>query len=156
MSFVPTARRSPSSVDPSMALLSELVRHLRAIEDVVAGLRVGESGSVVGDDQPTDVERGVLVRYRPDPPRGEVRLWVSPRRVKLNARWEGERGSMSVLEDRFVIRLGERPTWGGRRFDSPGACASALVALMRRRLRDLAISSDGGGGLSEELERKRS
>lgn len=123
-------------VDP----LTSLVRHFRSLESTVPQLEVA-SRWLTWNDSPADVESGILISHRRENGEGEVRLWVSRRRVKLKARWEDD-GSFSELEERFTISLHDPPRWGGVRFDSMEAFTAALFGLMRRRLYDLPVSPD--------------
>lgn len=137
-----SANRTSSPPGPDadlIELLSVLVQHFRAFERQCPQFELGESRWLTAEDEPADLEKGVLVIYHADCGSGEARAWVSPRRVKLKAHWEDIRG-LSRHEDRFTCTLGERPTWGDLEFESLGDFAVAVVDLMRRRLTDLALS----------------
>ena len=137
-----------------MAALSLLVQHFRDLEQEHGPLELSESRWLTSEDEPADLEKGVLVTYGARSGSGEVRVWVSPRRVKLKAHWEDHHG-LSQLEDRFVVTLGERPTWGDRQFDSLRALAVALVDLMRRRLSELPVAPPGPTEPSTSAEEPR-
>jgi hypothetical protein len=128
---------SPDPVDE----LRGLIEAFRRTADAVPGLEVGARGTVTSGGRPTDVERGILVAYRPGGSGGEALLWVSPRRAKLEVRRVGEDGTRSELRDRLLLELTSRPALGRVRFDDMDGLAVALVAHMRQRLEELAIGS---------------
>lgn len=121
--------------------VAALVGHFRKLEIAFPQLALAESCWLTQDDEPADAEDGFLISYCSEQGEGEVRLWISSRRVKLKGRWEDDRG-FSALEERFTVNLDDQPAWGGARFDSMASFAAALVALMRRRLTDLPVLPD--------------
>ncbi|NIP78562.1 MAG: hypothetical protein GWM90_04905 [Gemmatimonadetes bacterium] len=126
-----------------MLMLSRVIRAFRELEGQDPRLEVGGRGSVAGD-LPTDVEKGILVTLRGPGDRGEVLLWVSPRRGKLIARREGEDGARSRIQDRLLLHLEDRPLWGHTRFGSISDLVRALASLMHRRLVDLDVAPSAG------------
>jgi hypothetical protein len=134
------AEPTRSGIAPAAAQgreLAALVVHLRRLSSQVAGLELDE-GSITVDGEPTDVDRGVVLRYRPSCGRGEVKLWVSGRRVRLRTWWTVA-GLKSELNDWISVRLGPEPVLARVRYGSGAQLAGALVDLMRRRVEGLPL-----------------